>query len=90
MPATRARPSASDSKRWLLAPLRWLRMGLWVVVEFLVVTWARLDLSYANLPWAWARIGLAVAFLLFIAPDFSALIRAGLPGMSPLLPESIK
>ena len=67
MPSTESRPVAAGSARWLLAPLRWLLVGLSVLVRVLVVAWACLALYYSNLPWAWGRVALAAAFLVFSA-----------------------
>ena len=46
------------SARWLIAIIVFL-------VEALLIAWATLAIYYSNLPWAWARIGLAAAFALF-------------------------
>ena len=35
------------------------------LVRALLITWATLAIYYSNLPWAWARLGLAAAFALF-------------------------
>jgi uncharacterized protein DUF4105 len=35
------------------------------LVKALLVTWAALAIYYSNLPWAWARLGLTAAFVLF-------------------------
>ena len=50
---------------WLLAPLRWLLTALGFLGRVLLVAWASLALYYSNLPWPWARLGLALAFLAF-------------------------
>jgi hypothetical protein len=65
MPVTQPRPFASASTRRLLAPVRWLFVGLRVFVQVMVVAWACLALSYSEVPWASVRSGLAAAFLLF-------------------------
>jgi hypothetical protein len=35
------------------------------LVRALLITWATLAIYYSNLPWAWARLGLAAAFAVF-------------------------
>lgn len=45
--------------------LRCLRTGLCRVAQFLLVAWATLAIFYSNLPWAWMRDVLALAFALF-------------------------
>jgi hypothetical protein len=37
-------------------------MALRRAAQFLLISWAALALYYSNLPWAWARVALAVAF----------------------------
>ena len=43
----------------------WLIAIIGVLVKALLITWATLAIYYSNLPWAWARLGLAAAFALF-------------------------
>jgi uncharacterized protein DUF4105 len=43
----------------------WLIAIIGVLVKALLITWATLAIYYSNLPWAWARLGLAAAFVLF-------------------------
>jgi Domain of unknown function (DUF4105) len=43
----------------------WLIAIIGFLVRALLITWATLAIYYSNLPWAWARLGLAVAFALF-------------------------
>jgi hypothetical protein len=50
---------------WLLAPFRWLLIALGHLCRVLLIAWAGLALYYSNLPWAWARLALALAFLAF-------------------------
>ncbi len=45
--------------------IRWLFAALASLFGFLVVAWASLALYYSNLPWAWPRLLLALAFLAF-------------------------
>jgi len=45
--------------------LRWIGVGLKRTGQFLLIAWGTLAIYYSNLPWAWARIVLAVAFAVF-------------------------
>jgi Domain of unknown function (DUF4105) len=45
--------------------LRWLFAGIRSLFLILVLAWATLAIYYSNLPWAWARLALAVAFFIF-------------------------
>src|SRR5262249_22535453 len=57
--STKARGSwFSRAFRWVLAPFRFLLL-------LLIVTWTALAVYYSNLPWAWARLVLAVAVAAF-------------------------
>jgi hypothetical protein len=47
---------------WLSRPCRWCWTGLRCAAQFLLIAWAALAIYYSNLPWAWARVALAVAF----------------------------
>lgn len=64
MSSTKARPghavttSARTLLRWPFAAVKFLFLAL-------VVAWATLAIYFSNLPWAWARLALAVAFLAF-------------------------
>ncbi|MBO0697244.1 MAG: DUF4105 domain-containing protein [Zavarzinella sp.] len=64
MTATAADPKKARAswktrvRRWLLAPLKRLFLGLLVV-------WTSLAVYYSNLPWAWLRLVLAVAVAAF-------------------------
>ena len=42
--------------------LRGLGAGLWALILLLLVAWATLAIYYSNLPWAWLRLTLAIAF----------------------------
>jgi hypothetical protein len=42
--------------------LRWLLIGLGFLCLLLAVAWGSLAIYYSNLPWPWARLGLALAF----------------------------
>ncbi|MGB6939605.1 MAG: DUF4105 domain-containing protein, partial [Xanthobacteraceae bacterium] len=48
----------STSLRWLIAAIRFLSLAL-------LITWGTLAIYYSNLPWAWARLALAVVFAAF-------------------------
>src|SRR5262245_600031 len=56
-----AGPAPKTWRRWL-APVRWAWKGLGILGRLLLVTWATLAIYYSNLPWAWSRLALAVAF----------------------------
>jgi uncharacterized protein DUF4105 len=45
--------------------LGWLIAGIWFLCRVLLIAWATLAIYYSNLPWAWLRLGLAVAFAAF-------------------------
>jgi hypothetical protein len=45
--------------------VRWLIAALWGLFRALLVAWGTLAIYYSNLPWAAARVGLAVAFAAF-------------------------
>src|SRR6516165_5664525 len=62
MTSTEARPSSTP---WLLKPIAWLWTGLGFLFRFFVLAWATLALYWSNLPWAWLRLVLAIAFLAF-------------------------
>jgi hypothetical protein len=50
---------------WIARTLRWLWTGIRRVAQFLLITWGTLAIFYSNLPWAWARDVLALAFAAF-------------------------
>jgi len=50
---------------WLVKPLGWLLAGLKFLIRFVLVAWATLALYWSNLPWGWARLVLALAFLAY-------------------------
>jgi hypothetical protein len=58
-------PLAPARPAWLVKPLKWLLTAVVFVFKALVVAWAALAIYYSNLPWAWLRIVLSVAFLAF-------------------------
>ena len=55
----------SSLLRFLTRAAGWLIAIISFLVKALLVTWATLAIYYSNLPWAWARLGLAVAFAAF-------------------------
>jgi hypothetical protein len=50
---------------WLLKPVRWLLTALGFLCRALLIGWATLAIYYSNLPWAWLRLVLALAFMVF-------------------------
>src|SRR5262245_28924301 len=65
MPSSRTetgRPAPKAWRSWLLSPVRWVLTGLGFLGRLVLVTWATLAIYYSNLPWAWSRLALAVAF----------------------------
>ena len=50
---------------WFSRLLRGLLAGAWFFCRFLLVSWASLAIYYSNLPWAWLRVVLALAFATF-------------------------
>jgi Domain of unknown function (DUF4105) len=51
------------SRRVLAARLaRGLLAALWALLQLLIVAWASLAIYFSNLPWAWLRLTIAVAF----------------------------
>ena len=64
MPSTESQP-AKASGSWLLRPLQWLLTGLGFLCRVALIGWASLAIYYSNLPWAWLRLVLALAFMAF-------------------------
>jgi hypothetical protein len=50
---------------WLHKLLDWLLAGIGFLFKALLVIWASLAIYYSNLPWAWLRVVLAIAFAVF-------------------------
>lgn len=50
---------------WVARPVRWCWWGLRRAAQLLLIAWAALAIHYSNLPWAWTRTTLAVAFAVF-------------------------
>ena len=55
----------SSHRGFLSRLLGWLIAGIWFLFRVLLIAWATLAIYYSNLPWAWLRLGLAVAFAAF-------------------------
>ena len=55
----------SSHRGFLSRFLGWLIAGIWFLCRVLLIAWATLAIYYSNLPWAWLRLGLAVAFAAF-------------------------
>jgi hypothetical protein len=64
MMSTESRPIKARWS-WLLKPLGWLLTGLGFLCRVLLLGWGTLALYYSNLPWAWLRLALALAFAAF-------------------------
>lgn len=61
-PADPPRPVRRHLPAWVARPVRWCWAGLRCTAQFLLIAWAALALYYSNLPWAWVRVVVAVAF----------------------------
>jgi hypothetical protein len=61
-PTDLCRPVPRRLPAWIAWPCRWCWAGVRRAAQFLLVAWTALALYYSNLPWAWARVALAVAF----------------------------
>ena len=55
----------SSRRRLLSRPFSWLVTGLWFLSRVVLIAWATLAIYYSNLPWAEARLALAIAFAAF-------------------------
>jgi hypothetical protein len=64
MAFTESRPRWS-APAWLARPAHWLGVAVGFLIRAVLLGWATLAIYYSNLPWAWMRAGLAVAFLAF-------------------------
>src|SRR5258708_6204896 len=47
---------------WIARAGRWCWTGLRRAAQFLLIAWAAVAIYYSNLPWAWTRVTMAVAF----------------------------
>jgi Domain of unknown function (DUF4105) len=45
--------------------LGWVIAGLWFLCRALLIAWATLAIYYSDLPWAYLRLGFALAFVIF-------------------------
>jgi uncharacterized protein DUF4105 len=43
----------------------WVIAGVWFLFRAVLIAWAALAIYYSDLPWAWLRLGLALAFVIF-------------------------
>jgi Domain of unknown function (DUF4105) len=57
-------PKRSQTSR-LVKPFRWLLTCLLFLFRFFLLAWATCALYWSNLPWAWMRLALALAFLAY-------------------------
>jgi hypothetical protein len=57
--------SSGTALPWLRKPAGWLAAVLSLLIRIGLTAWATLAIYYSNLPFAWARIALAVAFFAF-------------------------
>jgi len=90
---------AAAGRGWPSTVLAWLGRIAWFVCRAGLLLWAALAIHYSNLPWAWARTFLALAFFAFgvwalwLAPAarmrwvFAALFLAVAAWWSTILPS---
>ena len=57
--------TANSYGRWLLRPLVWLGVAIWLLIKVLLAAWGTLAIYYSNLPWFGLRLALAAAFAAF-------------------------
>src|SRR5215472_10455791 len=50
---------------WLVKPLGWMLTTFKFLIQFVPLIWATAAIYWSNLPWGWARLVLALAFLAF-------------------------
>jgi hypothetical protein len=65
MPLTPSRSIKKITASWLYKSFGWLLAGFVFLCKTLLAVWAALAIYYSNLPWAWLRLVLAVAFAAF-------------------------
>src|SRR5215469_11350041 len=65
MHLTQSRPMRKIVASWLYKLLGWLWAGIGFLCKALLAVWAALAIYYSNLPWAWLRLLLAIAFAAF-------------------------
>ena len=51
--------------KWPWKPLGWLFTAIGFLTRVVLLAWATLAINFSNLPWAWARLVLAIAFAAF-------------------------
>jgi hypothetical protein len=64
MASTESRPTKAQAS-WVYKSLGWLFTGARFLFLVVLLGWATLAIYYSNLPWAWLRLVLALAFLAF-------------------------
>jgi Domain of unknown function (DUF4105) len=64
MTSAQSRPS-NVLWAWAVRSLGWLFTGIGFLCRIVLLGWATLALYYSNLPWAWLRLALAIAFAAF-------------------------
>jgi Domain of unknown function (DUF4105) len=57
--------SSTRTRGWMSKLLSWTGAGLVFLFRLGLVGWGTLAIYWSNLPWSWARLTLAVVFLLF-------------------------
>src|SRR5262245_30596768 len=55
-------PAPARRRSWIARALHWVGRALVRVGQFLMIAWGTLAIYYSNLPWAWGRMALALAF----------------------------
>jgi hypothetical protein len=98
MAVTDATPPVAPAS-WLSRLLRWLLAAGWFLILLLLVSWATLAVYYSNLPWAWLRLVLAIAFAAFsvwalwlhrLLRPTKPLQAGGPPAASPSAPRAAR
>ncbi|HEY6412065.1 MAG TPA: DUF4105 domain-containing protein [Edaphobacter sp.] len=64
MTSTESRPQKFLAS-WFARPLHWLLTLLTFLCRVVLIGWPTLAIYYSNLPWFWARVLLALAFMVF-------------------------
>jgi hypothetical protein len=62
---TGMRDDVKTPSGWLLRPFAWLVTAIGFLFRVVLILWAALAIYYSNLPWAWLRLLLFVAFIAF-------------------------
>ena len=62
---TGMRDDVKTPSGWLLRPFAWLVTAIGFLFRVVLILWAALAIYYSNLPWAWLRLLLSVAFIAF-------------------------